>query len=152
MAYSTAEGRRQILDDLAEATSHIAFALACLGAAYEQLDERTADRLEEELFGPVQKAYAAATRASSAFATRHGLAAPAPEPRTAGVASQSAKALIENAMAGAVQGAHAIGDLQDTMLPVEVGDAELRAGLAEVRQVIDTLPSRARELTRVLGR
>jgi hypothetical protein len=38
------------------------------------------------------------------------------------------------------------------MLPVEVGDAELRAGLAEVRQVIDTLPSRARELTRVLGR
>jgi hypothetical protein len=152
MAYSTAEGRQQILDDLAEATNHIAFALACLGAAYEQLDENSADRLEEELFGPLQKAYATATRTHSGFAARHSLATATVEPRTAGAANQSAKALIEKAMAGAVQGAHAIGDLQDTMLPVEVGDAELRAGLSEVRQVIDGLPSRARELTRVLGR
>jgi hypothetical protein len=38
------------------------------------------------------------------------------------------------------------------MMPVEVGDASLRAGLAEVRELVGPLPDRARELTRVLGR
>jgi hypothetical protein len=38
------------------------------------------------------------------------------------------------------------------MRPVEVGDAELRAGLAEVRTLLDAMPERARELVRVLGR
>ena len=38
------------------------------------------------------------------------------------------------------------------MRPVEVGDAELRAGLAEVRELLGDLRARARELTRTLGR
>jgi hypothetical protein len=38
------------------------------------------------------------------------------------------------------------------MMPVEVGDAELRAGLAEVRELVGPLPHRAREIERVLGR
>jgi hypothetical protein len=42
--------------------------------------------------------------------------------------------------------------LQDSMRPVEVGDAELRAGLAEVRALIEGLPERARLFMRTFGR
>jgi hypothetical protein len=38
------------------------------------------------------------------------------------------------------------------MLPVEVGDAELRAGLSEVRRLVGDVPARARGFVRVLGR
>jgi hypothetical protein len=37
-------------------------------------------------------------------------------------------------------------------MPIEVGDAELRAGLAEVRQLIDGLPPRAHGFLRTFGR
>ena len=37
-------------------------------------------------------------------------------------------------------------------MPVEVGDPELRAGLAEVRELVGDLRGRARELVRTLGR
>jgi hypothetical protein len=43
-------------------------------------------------------------------------------------------------------------DLQDSMLPVEVGDAELRSGLAEVRELLAPLPERAHQLLRTFGR
>jgi hypothetical protein len=42
--------------------------------------------------------------------------------------------------------------LQDSMLPVEVGDPEVRAGISEVRSLIAPVPGRARELLRTLGR
>ena len=45
-----------------------------------------------------------------------------------------------------------LATLQDSMLPVEVGDPELRAGLSAVRESIGPLPGRARELLRTLGR
>src|ERR1700759_4210908 len=54
MAYTTAEGRQQLLGDLARAIEELNVGLAALGAAYEALDERSADRLEEQLFRPVQ--------------------------------------------------------------------------------------------------
>ena len=38
------------------------------------------------------------------------------------------------------------------MLPVEVGDPELRAGLAEVRELVGDLGARAREFMRTFGR
>ena len=57
MAYSTEEARIQLLDDIAHAIDELGVALAALGAAYELLDERTADQLEAELFRPVQVAY-----------------------------------------------------------------------------------------------
>jgi hypothetical protein len=38
------------------------------------------------------------------------------------------------------------------MMPVEVGDAELRAGLSEVRRLMSDLRGRTRELVRGLGR
>jgi hypothetical protein len=45
-----------------------------------------------------------------------------------------------------------IAELQDSMLPVEVGDPELRAGLAKVRETLGPVGSRARELIRTVGR
>jgi hypothetical protein len=38
------------------------------------------------------------------------------------------------------------------MMPVEVGDPELRAGLSEVRELLSDVRARAREFTRTLGR
>jgi hypothetical protein len=43
-------------------------------------------------------------------------------------------------------------ELQDSMMPVEVGDAELRAGLAAVRSSVEEARERARDITRTLGR
>ena len=37
-------------------------------------------------------------------------------------------------------------------MPVEVGDAEVRAGIAEVRAALEPLPGRAVELSRRFGR
>ena len=45
-----------------------------------------------------------------------------------------------------------LAQLQDSMRPVEVGDAELRAGLSEVRRLVADVPRRASELVRGLGR
>ncbi len=75
MAYTTAEGREQVLSDLAVAIEQIADALACLGEAYEQLDDQHADVLEEQLFRPVQSAYGRAQRTYAEFASRSQLRA-----------------------------------------------------------------------------
>jgi hypothetical protein len=152
MAYTTAEGRRQLLDALAVAIDELALALASVGEAYELLDDLNADRLEGALFRPLQAAYGRAKRTYSDFADRHGLPSRAFSMPSAGVASQGAKTLIENAVDASGAAGQAIASLQDTMLPVEVGDAELRAGLVDVRVLIDDLPGRARELVRTLGR
>ena len=61
-----------MLDRVAEATDELSVALAALGAAYEQLDTNTADRLEEQLFRPPQLAYGRARRVHSGFAERVG--------------------------------------------------------------------------------
>jgi len=73
VAYITAEARQQLLDDLAVAIEAIGDALAALGAAYELLDEQTADRMEELLFRPVQQAYGRAQRTHTSFAERYSL-------------------------------------------------------------------------------
>jgi hypothetical protein len=67
---SDADARQDLLDALAEGIEEIAKALATFGEAYELLDENSQDRLEEELFGPVQKAYGRAQRTYSSFAER----------------------------------------------------------------------------------
>ena len=38
------------------------------------------------------------------------------------------------------------------LMPVEFGDTDLRAGLSEVRQLIDGLPERARQFVSTYGR
>jgi hypothetical protein len=152
MAYTTAEGREQILGDLAVAIEQIAEALAALGEAYEQLDEHNADVLEEQLFRPVQHAYGRARRTHSEFASRTGLRSRTFAPHSPGVQSQSVQALIERAVDAAQDADQSIAELQDSMLPVEVGDPELRAGLAAVRELLAAVPARARALTRTVGR
>ncbi|HET8976539.1 MAG TPA: hypothetical protein VFN87_00175, partial [Solirubrobacteraceae bacterium] len=129
MAYTTAEGREQVLADLAVAVDQIADALASLGEAYEQLDDQHGDVLEEQLFRPVQSAYGRAQRTHAEFAARSGLRQRSFSAHSPGPQSQSVQALIERAADAAYDADQSIAELQDSMLPVEVGDPELRAGL-----------------------
>ena len=152
MAYRASDARQHLLDTVAEAIEELGFALASLGAAYEQLDEFTADRLEEELFRPVQGAYGRARRTHAAFADRHGLEGRTFQPASPGVPSSRARGFIDDAVDALRRADDTLSGLQDSMLPVEVGDAELRAGLADVREQIGGLAGRARELIRTLGR
>lgn len=152
MTYTSVEGRQKVLDDLAIATDQIAEALAALGEAYEQLDDHNADVLEEELFRPVQLAYGRAKRTHAAFAARVALSGRSFDDHSPGPQSQSVQALIERAVLAAGQADQTIGELQDSMLPVEVGDPELRAGLSQVRAALGSVPIRARELVRTVGR
>jgi hypothetical protein len=59
---------------------------------------------------------------------------------------------VETASDAVSEADELLADLQDSMLPVEVGDAELRAGLAEVRELLSPLPDRAAQLLRGFGR
>ncbi|HEY2771800.1 MAG TPA: hypothetical protein VGI87_14590 [Solirubrobacteraceae bacterium] len=151
MSYTSADGRQQILDELATATEHLGVAVARLGEAYEALDEPTADRLEAELFRPLQAAYGTAQRTHSEFAARYG----AP-PRSFGQSSPGLPAApreeLDRSSEEIRTADETIATLQDSMLPVEVGDPELRAGLSRVRELIGPLPDRARGIVRVLGR
>jgi hypothetical protein len=152
MAYTTADARQELLDALAEAIEQVGVALMALGAAYEQLDEHNADRLEAELFGPVQVAYGRAKRTYAQFADRHGLTSRTFEAPSPGVPSTGAKGFIDGAVSTAAAADGVLATLQDSLLPVEVGDAELRAGITEVRELLGGLRQRARELERTLGR
>jgi hypothetical protein len=152
VAITTVEAREQILDELAGATIQIGFAVGCLGAAYELLDEMTADRLEADLFRPAQRAFARAKRTSSSFAGRYGLTAPSREAPSPGLPSQGVKVFVERAITAALEASRRIAELQDSMLPIEAGDAELRAGLAETRELVDGVPAPARTFLSTLGR
>jgi hypothetical protein len=152
MAYATSEARQQLLDTLAEATDALGFALACLAEAYDKLDEQNGDRLEEQLFGPVQSAYGRAKATHSEFAGRHGLPGRTFEQQSAGVSPRRAPGFIDQAVEAVSEADRTLAELQDSMLPVEAGDAELRAGLTTVRERVRGLPGTARELLRTLGR
>jgi len=152
MTYTNAEARADLLDIVAEAIDELAVALAALGEAYEQLDEHHADELEEQLFRPVQMAYGRAKRTHAAFAERTGLPTRAFAAATPGAPSTGAKGFVEEAVRSVSAADVVLSTLQDSMLPVEVGDRELRAGLGEVRELIAPLPGRAREVIRTLGR
>ena len=152
MAYVTSEARQDLLDTIADAIDEIGQALAALGAAYEQLDEQSGDRLEEQLFRPVQLAYGRARRTHAGFASRHGLPGRTFEPAAAGARSHGVRGFLDLALAAVEQADGTLAELQDSMRPVEVGDAELRAGLAEVRELLSPLSDRARELVRRWGR
>jgi hypothetical protein len=152
MAYASREAREQLLATVAEATEELGRALAALGAAYEQLDERSGDRLEEQLFSPVQLAYGRARRTHAGFAERHGLPGRAFEPASAGAPSHGVKGFLDAALEAVGEADAELAELQDSMRPVEVGDAELRAGLAEVRELLADLGLRGREFLRTFGR
>src|SRR5687768_2326870 len=153
MAYVTAEARQELLDSIAEAADSIGAAVAALGDAYEQLDEHSGDLLEETLFRPAQAAYGRAKRTHTDFSARHGLparefaASPAP-----GAPSRGAAGFVERAVEHFEHAEDVLTELQDSMSPVEVGDAELRAGLAEVRGHLATIEKRAPQFMSRLGR
>ena len=152
VAYSTAEARQELLDDVAAAIDDLGVALAALGEAYEHLDDASGDRLEEALFRPVQVAYGRAKRTHAEFAQRVGIPGRTFVQPTPGHPSQGVKGFIDTAVSATTRADDRLGELQDSLRPVDVGDAELRAGLSEVRRLIDGVPARARELTRVIGR
>jgi hypothetical protein len=152
VSYTSEEGRRQLLESVALATEALGAALAALGAAYEQLPEHSADELEEALFGPVQVAYGRAKRAHAEFAARHGLEGRAFDGPLPGHPSMGAKGFVEQAVHAVARADEELSTLQDSMLPVEVGDPELRAALSDVRAHLTGVAGRARELLRTLGR
>jgi len=151
MGYTTEEGRTQILDDAAAAVESLSVAMAALGEAYEHLDEQAGDRMEAQLFRPLQSAYGQLKRTHSEFAQRAGLpgrefpVAPPPAP-------EDPRASLEHA-ADAIQAADdQLSELQDSLLPVEVGDQALRGGLSGTRSLIASLPEACDEFIRTLGR
>jgi hypothetical protein len=152
VAYIAGEARQELLDTLAEAIDEIAAALAALGGAYEQLGTVPADRLEEELFRPVQAAYGRAKRTHAGFAQRQGLPERTFTPAPQGLPSTGIRGFVDNAVGSVAEADAILAELQDSMMPVEVGDAELRAGLAEVRELLGDVSTRAREFVRTLGR
>jgi hypothetical protein len=151
MSYTNAEGRQQLLDELGSAADAIAIAVAALGEAYELLDEQTGDRLEAVLFRPATTASGRAQRTHTDFAARHGFPARTFGPGSAGHAS-GARGHIDHAVEALRRADDELAELQDSMLPVEVGDAEVRAGITETRALLGPLPNAARELERTLGR
>lgn len=152
MAYTSESARIQLLDQLGDAVDALAIALASLSEAYDLVDERTAELLEQELFRPVQAGYGRARRTHSQFAGRHQLSARAFSPGSPGAHSADPRVHLERAIAAIEQADHVIAEMQDSMLPVEVGDRELRDGLSETRELVATAPGRGRQLLRMIGR
>lgn len=153
MALTRAEAHEQILGDLQSAIEALDLTVACLTEAYELLDEDAADRLEAGLFRPAQKAYAQAKRTQDHFARSTGAVPPAPEPASPDPLAEEALSFIEQAVDAATTADSSISELQDSMLPVEFGDADLRAALAAIREPLagllkasrDFLPAAERE-------
>jgi hypothetical protein len=152
MGYDTQQARQDLLDAVGDAIDDLARALAALGVAYEQLDEHHADELEEMLFGPVQSAYGRAQRTHKEFAGRHGLPARTFQTPAPGAPSTGAKGFVDEAVDAVHHADVTLATLQDSMLPIEVGDPELRAGLANVRELVDGVRRNAKALTRTIGR
>lgn len=153
VTYDPAEARRALVDDLLGAAQDVAEAIAYASAAYDLLDDTSGDRLEEQVFAPLQKALGALRRAAEGFATRHGIAAPAaapppPEPHP----SQGVAALLDGCGAAARRADDHLGTLQDSLLLIDLGDAELRTGVADVRRRLGGVPAALRTFTRMLGR
>jgi len=152
MAYVTREAQQDLLEAVAEAVDELGVALAVAGAAYEQLDDASADRLEQALFRPLQLAYGRAQRTHAGFASRYDLPGRTFVPAASGAPSQGVRELLERTAEAAGEADAILAELQDSLRPVEIGDAELRAGLAEVRELLAELPARADGLVRTFGR
>jgi hypothetical protein len=141
-----------MLHEMAGAADELSVALACLTEAYEELDDDSADAMEAAIFRPVQVAYGRLKRAHAEFAARHRLPERRFEALSAGTHTGDPRVYIERALEAAQSADQAIADLQDSMRPVEVGDQELRAGLAETRSALADVPGQGQRLLRTVGR
>jgi hypothetical protein len=150
--YAEVDARRRILAGVATAIEDLGRGLAAIGAAYEQLDEQQADRLEEQLFRPVQHAYGRAKRTHTEFATRYGLSDREFTSPSAGRPSSGVKGFVQDAVDAVERAEAELVAVQESDIAIEVGDPELRAGLAEVRQLIDAVSRNAHQFLRSFGR
>ncbi len=146
------DARQQLLNSVGQAADQLAQALALLTEAFEQLDDQQAERLEEALFRPVQRAYGRAKRSCAAYAERNAMAAPTLTAPTPPAPSLGVKGLIDNAVELVGEVENELVMLQDSLMLVELGDADLRAGLAEVRQALAGVFDDARAFVRTFGR
>ncbi len=152
MAYTTEEAQGRLLEALGQAAGAMDTGLAALSEAHEQLDVSLAERLEEDLFRPLQRAYGQTRRMHSELAARFELPAQQFEPPVRGAPSRGGKGFLEDAANAVSQADGTLAELQDSMLPVEVGDASLREGIATVRGLLDGVGAKARAIVRTLGR
>lgn len=152
MTYNAQEARQDLLRDLGEAIDALSAALGSLGEAYEGVDEQTADVLEEQLFRPLQLAYGTAQRTHTQFAQRYGLPPRSFEMGGPGAHSGDPRVHLERAVEAVERADAAIAELQDSLMPVEVGDQELREGLSRTRTLIGPLGERGRRMVSTLGR
>jgi len=150
--YASADARREMLDEVERAADHLSVALSDLSEAFELLDDTTAERLEEELFGPVQAAYGRIRRTHTAFAKRHDLEEGTFATAARGAPGRGVKGFLDDAAKEVGEADTTLSTLQDSMLPVEIGDPELRQGLAQVRELLGSFQGRVREFGRTLGR
>src|SRR5436305_6398320 len=109
-----------MLDTLGEAIDEIAAALAALAGAYEQLGTLPADRLEEQLFRPVQAAYGRAKRTHAGFAEHQGLPKASFAPANPGLPSTGIRGFVDGAVRSAAEAESVLPELQDSMMRVEV--------------------------------
>jgi hypothetical protein len=152
MSYTNLAAREQLLESLHAAAAELADAIAALGAAHEQLDDQQADRLEQELFRPLQRAFSLARQTQESFAARYSLVSADVDPPVTGAPSAGVKGFIDHAVQAVINADNELAAIQDSLMPIEVGDPELRAGLAEVRQLVNGLSHRARAFMRTFGR
>jgi hypothetical protein len=152
MTYTTAEAQQQLLATLADAIQQIGEALSALSEAHELLEEQSAERLEEGLFAPTQRAYALARRTHAEFAARCGLQGAKLTGQPRGAPSHGAKGFLEQTIEAASAADATLAQLQDSLLPVEVGDPQLRSGLSSVRELLGDVSPAARAMLRTLGR
>jgi hypothetical protein len=146
------EVRQGLLDTIGESIDQLGAALAALGVAYELLDERSQDRLEDELFGPVQKGYGRAKKTYADFATRYKLDAATFAQPGSSSGSRDLRRFLDTAVEAVDEAEEILIHLQDSGQTVDYGDAELRAGLAGVREIISHVRENSRQFLRTLGR
>ena len=149
---SDAEVREELLDAISQSIDALGAALAALGVAYELLDDNSADRLEDELFGPVQKGYGRAKRTYADFAARYKLDAASFEQPGSSSGSRDLRRFLDMAIESVDEAEEILIHLQDSGQTVEYGDADLRAGLSGVRELISHVRQSSREFIRTLGR
>jgi hypothetical protein len=152
MSYTTADARQLLLDTLGDAVDQLSLGVSCLSEAYEKLDDQSADRLEETLFSPVQLAYGRARRTHTEFSDRHNAERRQFVPATVAAAARTALQLVDQAIEAVEEADRDLAVLQDSMLPIEAGDAELRSGLVAAREPIGAIGKAAHEFKRTLGR
>ncbi|MBV9605070.1 MAG: hypothetical protein JO027_08185, partial [Solirubrobacterales bacterium] len=96
--------------------------------------------------------YGRLRRTHAEFAERYGLPGRAFERSSGGQHSGDPRVYVERAVEAIERSDQILAELQDSMLPVDVGDRELREGLSESRSAIAELPARAQRLMRAQGR